>query len=151
VKCFLVRTSTGLAAGDAQAAEVLNAIKLGEVVRVDTVKERNVKQHRLFWVMCHALGEALGQPTKVVADALKLRTGHFTEVQTLDGELLRIPDSIAFNAMDQIAFNAFFNECCREVCAAWLPHMTPGKWRKDILQMMGIDWDDSNSDTPARH
>jgi hypothetical protein len=146
VKCFLRRTDTGLVADDEMAEDVLRKIKPGTFVRVEVVQERNVKHHRLFWVMCAKLGAAVDLPANVIADVLKIRTGHYRLVETLDGHQFKIASSISYAALDQTGFRAFFDACCKEICFAWLPHMTPGRWRKEVLQMMGIQWDEDDAE-----
>lgn len=146
MKCFLRRTVFGLVADDEGGEDALRGIKVGEYVAVVVTKPRNIKFHRLFWVMVGKLARSLELSPQVVADTLKLRTGHYTTVETLDGYTFRIPASISFSAMTEGSFREFFNACCREICRAWLPHMSPGRWRAEVLQMMGIDWNESDDE-----
>jgi hypothetical protein len=46
--------------------------------------------------------------------------------------------------MDQDAFRVFFDKCCEAICFEWLPHMTGAQLRTEVLQMMGITWDESD-------
>lgn len=148
MKCFLRRTIYGLAADDEDGEDALRGIKLGEYVECNVTKHRNVKFHRLFFVMCGKLARALGVKSKQVVDVLKIRTGYYTPIETRDGVVFKIPDSIAFHNMDEVRFREFFDDCCREICTAWLPHMTPGRWRAEVLQMMGINWDEVDGTEP---
>jgi len=73
-----------------------------------------------------------------VSDVLKLKTGHFTVVQT-KSERIRLPRSISFAKMSQDEFRKFFDECVKVICEEFLPHMKPSDLVKEIEQMVGLE------------
>lgn len=140
---------TGLAAVDDTAVEALRGIKFGTLVQVEVIRVRNAKHHRLYWAMCAKIANAVGLTPENVSDVLKLHTGHYTTIVT-DRGTYKVPKSISFAAMDQVAFREFFDRCCEVICIEWLPHMTKAQVRTEVLQMMGIDWKEPSDEEQGR-
>lgn len=137
MKAFFTRTASGLIPADDESRELLRSIKLGATVSLELSRPRNIRFHRLYWGLCSTIASAIGAQSENVSDVIKLRSGHFTVVQTKT-ERLRLPKSISFAKMDQAEFKAFFEQACRVVCEEFLPHMKPGELTKQIEQMVGI-------------
>ena len=131
MKAFFFRTLTGLEPADDEAKVSLRGLGQGEIVACNVSRPRNLKQMRLYWVLCHTIADAIGADASNISDVLKLKTGHFTTVQTKT-ETLKFPRSISFAKLDQPAFSAFFDKCCAVICAEWLPHMKAPELRKQI-------------------
>lgn len=105
-------------------------------------KGRSLRQLRLWWSMCATIAEAVGEDERGnvltrenVSDIIKIKTGHCSIVQ-IDGELHRIPETIAMDRLPQDEFNRVMTEATRLVCERWLPHMSPGKLRTQLEQML---------------
>jgi hypothetical protein len=139
MKAFFQKTPEGtLRPADDAGAEVLQGLKVGAFVAVEVTRPRNISHHRLYWALCSHIAQAIGASRENVSDVLKLRTGHFTVVQTKT-ERIRLPRSISFAKLDQAGFRTFFEECVRVVCEELLPHMTPSALRAEIEGMVGHD------------
>ena len=142
MKVFMVRTMNGLLPDDERATEALRGIKIGQTVAVEVTRPRNIQHHRLYWAMCSKIGNALDVEPENISDVLKLRTGHFVVVQTKSGPV-HLPRSISFAKMDQAQFREFFERCCRVITAEWLPHMTAPQVQAEVLEMLGITWQEA--------
>lgn len=111
----------------AESAAVLAKLPLTKMLKVSVVQPRNLRHHRLYFTLCHRIGDALGIEAEDISDVLKLRTGHVREIKTKHG-IERIPKSISFAAMDQDQFKAFFDKAVTIITAEW------GVAREDILE-----------------
>jgi hypothetical protein len=139
-KAFFVRTLHGLLPDNEQAVEALRGVKVGHHVAVEVSRPRNINHHRLYWALCTKIGNALDVEPENISDVLKLRTGHFTTVQTRTGPV-HLPRSISFAAMDQTAFRDFFERCTKVITSEWVPHVKAEQLQTEVLEMMGIRWD----------
>jgi hypothetical protein len=132
-----VRTAQGLVPHDDAAREALQGVALQSMVAVEVTRPRNLRFHRLYWALCSAIASSIGASRENVSDVLKLRTGHFTVVQTRK-ERIRLPRSISFAKMNEAEFRQFFDQCCRVVCEELLPHLAPTGLRREIEEMVGL-------------
>lgn len=138
-KALFIKTLHGLMPdpSDERSREVLKGLPLGVTVQVDVTRPRNLGHMRLYWALCGAIADGIGAHRENVSDLIKIRTGHFTVVQTKT-ERMRFPKSISFGKMSQVEFAQFFNEACRIVCEEFFPHMKAGEISKQVEQMVGI-------------
>jgi hypothetical protein len=138
MKAFFQKTPEGtLRPADEASAEVLQGLKVGAFVAVEVTRPRNIQHMRLYWQLCSHIAQAIGASRENVSDVLKLRTGHFTVVQTKT-ERIRLPRSISFAKLDQAEFRTFFEECVRVVCEEFLPTQKPSELLREIEQMVGL-------------
>lgn len=139
-RAFFRRTLNGLAPDDDTARDVLRGVKVGAVVAIEVYRPHNLKMMRLYWFLMSRIADAVGIEAENVSDVVKLRTGHFTAVQTKDG-IERFPKSISFAKMDQAAFREFFDRVCQVISCEWLPHMKAGQIRDECYEAMGLNRD----------
>lgn len=116
--------------GDVSNAE-LSKLPFGKTLHVEVKQPRRAKHHRLYWEMVNRIADAIGAEPENVSDTLKIATGHATVVKTKTHGTLYLPKSISFAAMDQTAFNAFFDKCLIIIKTEW------GIARSDILESLG--------------
>ena len=131
------REAGALVPANDEAKEALASVPLGGLVTCEVKRPRQLKELRLYWALCGTIADAIGANRENVSDVIKLRTGHFTVVQTKT-ERIRLPRSISFAKMDQAKFREFLNEACLVVCEEFIPHTQPGELRKQVEQMCGI-------------
>ena len=141
-KPLFTRTAFGLSAEGEAARELLAAIPLGATVVVDITRPRNPRFHRLYWALCQTIAESVGARAEAVSDVIKLRSGHFTVIQT-KSERIQVPRSISFAKMKEPEFRTFFQNACVFICEELLPGMKPGELRKQIEQMVGLPSEDA--------
>ena len=125
VKILVARKLTGLFPVDETGEVVIRKFTPGEVVSIDVKRPRNVAFHRKFFAMLNIILQNQ-DAFKSIDDLLeltKLRTGHCHTVLTKAGEV-KITDSISFAAMDQDAFNAFYQRACAWVCSEVIPGLS---------------------------
>lgn len=113
---------------DERSLEFLQAQKDGEPFIAETHGARNVKQLRLWWVLARLIGDQLDLTAEVVSDDVKIALGYSETRQTLGGQMIVKPASIAFESMTQEQFNPLFQAAVNKY-AEWL-----GSSRKEVLE-----------------
>jgi len=95
---------------DAMAAEEVERLGSGPFM-VKITKPRSLPHHRLYFACLNAMAKA-GAATSAddLHDATKMKSGLARVAQMPNGEWFAFSDSTAFNRMDQISFNAFFDK-----------------------------------------
>lgn len=141
-KPLFTRTAFGLTPEGEAARELMNSIPIGSVIEVGITRPRNIRFHRLYWALMNAIAQAIGAKAENVHDVVKLRSGHFTVIETKSGRL-QVPKSISFGKMNEAQFKTFFNDACLFICEELLPNMKPSDLRKQIEQMVGLPPEDA--------
>jgi hypothetical protein len=132
----------GLFVVDEQGDEVLSKIKLGRDIGCEVIQRRNPKHHRLFFAILKFLqlhAERFEEtPIEKIKDAVKLATGlvdTFVDAET--GKTYYVLRSIAWAAMEQTAFDAFFDSACKVIASRWMPAGTTAvSVREELLKMI---------------
>lgn len=134
------RTVSGLSADDDAATAVLRKIKVGDVVRVEVRRPRNLSAHRRFFALVNLVytnSEKFPSPD-VARRVLTCRAGHaLPYIIESTGEVLLIPESISFANMDQDEFDAFWQRVVKVVCDEILPGVTEADIEAEILSCVG--------------
>lgn len=137
---YLIRTLAGLAAADDAAKDILRKIKIGKVVQCEVTQPRNVKHHRKFFALLHTVWSAAGDWPTVddLLIELKIKLGITREVVIREsGEVVKIVGSISFAAMDQEAFDAFYESAIKALCFM-VGGMNPGMLRDEVLKQLAV-------------
>lgn len=116
--------------GDASVA-ALSKLPLNKLLKAEVKQPRRAKHHRLYWELCHRIGDAVGSDPETVSDMLKVATGHCTVVKSKTYGILHFPKSISWGSLDQQGFNIFFEKCIEVIFSEW------GIARKDVLEVLG--------------
>lgn len=100
------------------AAEWLKKTKLNQGVLIDPKRPRNIQHHKKLFALLNLAVDNWPQPTTTDAllGAIKLKTGHYTEIQTREG-IMKIPKSINFESMGQDAFEPFYQNAITLISA----------------------------------
>lgn len=83
--------------------------------RATLTMPRNGRRHRLYWATLSnvirntRLGDRYAR-AEHLHKALLLGTGHCAEMHTLDGEVLRVPDSTSYSKMGEDEFGEYFEK-----------------------------------------
>jgi hypothetical protein len=116
---YLTRTLSGLAANDEAAREALRKIKLGNVIRCEITTPRNLKHHKKFFALLNTVWAAAGDwptPEDLLVE-LKIKLGIVSDVIIREtGEVFKVVGSISFAAMDQDAFDVFYERAVQALC-----------------------------------
>lgn len=130
----------GLIAYDDESAAYISRIKDDEIIIADVRRGRNVRQHRLFWVLVGLLHEqqTIYTTKEQLAAAIKVGVGWCDFVSMPKGSTVAIPKSIAFDKMDQFEFDQFFESVIRFVCAHIIPGLDKSNIRNEVERIVGI-------------
>lgn len=84
----------------------------GVAIEVTVSRKRSLPQLRKYWAILNEVVEAspCNYPTaEKLHCAIKLALGYTTDVVMLDGTIVQIPDSVAFDKMSAADFRLFFD------------------------------------------
>lgn len=132
----------GLFPVDDEGRELLARVPVDRDVGCDVKQRRNPRHHRLFFCILKFLQDHSPQfenvPIEKIKTAVKLATGHVeTFIDSQTGEVCYVVKSIAFAALDQTAFNAFFDTACQVIANRWMPPgTTPEAVRAELIAMV---------------
>jgi len=103
-------------------------------------RPRNLKHHKKFFTLVELVWQNL--PEKYIEDfkskesllnEFKFQTGHHKEHRTLSGRITYIPKSISFAAMDQEAFDKFYDKCLDIVLKYFFVGMDKKALRDEVI------------------
>lgn len=120
-------------------AEMVEAFPSGKPLRVRITQPRSLPQHRLYWSMLQKVCENLEQPitTETLHQWIKLRCGVIEPIILRTGEIQEVPGSIAFDQMDQVSFNAFFQRAVDLICEHIIPGLEKPALEREAREMLG--------------
>lgn len=131
-RLYMKRTLTGLVPADEPSTTLLRKYKVGEVYRVDIVKPRSYKHHKLIMALLNLTFENL--PEKYARSypsfdmfryAVALESGHAEAFVSLQGEITTVPKSISYDAIpDDVEFGRIASSMMT-VCAGILSVSAP--------------------------
>lgn len=113
---MVVRTEKGLRPHRAWDAEDLANDPIGTEYELVKVSRRKPKQHRTYWRALNLVVKSTGRwPTaEHLHDELKLACGYYRKASNLaTGDIMLIPDSTAFDKMDQDQWQAYMDQAMK--------------------------------------
>jgi hypothetical protein len=118
------KTLNGFQPVSKAAQEFHTKTKLGQVVELKGRRPRNPGHHRKLFALLGVLVDNTEDfsSTEDALTAIKAATGHgrWVKIGRAERELF-MPDSIAFDAMGQDDFEAFYSRAIAAVIRFWLP------------------------------
>lgn len=93
-------------------------LKPGTLVGAEIARSRSLPQHKRYWkalTAVVALCPGKWRTPEALHEALKVATGHIEIVQLVDGRLIKIPESTAFDAMSQDRFQVYCDAATRVI------------------------------------
>ncbi len=127
---------------DEAGEDAMRKIGQGEILTVEVKQPRNIKHHRMFWALMSLVWQNLDNdryPTvEDFVDAVKITVGHRKRIELPTGAVGFIPQSIAFNKMDQTEFSAFYERVCDAIAKYFLPGVTSEELRAEVETMTGM-------------
>lgn len=111
-----IKTEKGLRPHRSWDAEALSDDPLGTEYELVKVVRRKPRQHRTYWRALGLVVKATNRwPTaEHLHDEIKLACGYYRKAANLvTGEIMLIPDSTAFDKMDQEQWQLFMDEAMR--------------------------------------
>ena len=131
MKCVLIRTQRGLRGATPADDEAyrrfrrrLEVMRDGEYMRLEASRPRNGKHHRLFMALVQLVtenSETYDTVPKALI-AIKLAAGYFdAHADPRTGEIIPVPQSISYDAMEQDVFEAFYSAALDGILQVILP------------------------------
>ncbi|WP_315729911.1 hypothetical protein [Bradyrhizobium sp. SZCCHNRI2010] len=92
--------------------EKFDELPTGKVLRVNVVQQRNAPRHRLYRVILRIVvkNTDLFVSEDSLHKTLLVGCGVVEPVMTVTGEIIMIPSSTAYDAMDEDVFKAYFDQ-----------------------------------------
>lgn len=141
---YLKKTLTGFEPADDHARAMHKRYKLGEVYRAEVIKPRNYRFHCLCMALLNLTFENQERYTNFDAfrKAVAVAAGHVDEMVTLDGEVIRLPKSISYDAIrDDVSFGRVMSQmmdvCCN-ILGGLAQHELQAEVAKYALDHYGI-------------
>lgn len=102
---------------DAEAAARIRKIPVKTATTIRISRERSHEQNSMYWRVLERTVEATGRwrTAEELHLALKVATGFVDQVRLLDGRLVLVPGSIAFDAMGQEDAQRFYDAALKIV------------------------------------
>lgn len=112
--CLMRRKGSALFPVSQADDEILQELGEGDV-EVIFKQRRSLPQLRKYWAMLSDVVAATDSyPTaEHLHEALKLATGYTATITTLQGQVIVVPDSVAFSRMGPGEFKGFFDRAVR--------------------------------------
>jgi|TARA_R100001510_G_C7652874_1_gene210831 hypothetical protein len=99
-------------------AEILETYTTNQLFDIQAVSERSPQHHKLYWSILNNVVKATNKwaTASHLHDDLKMLCGYYrTVINKANGGVYYVPDSIAFNKMDQKEFNDFFETAMQKI------------------------------------
>lgn len=118
--------------------EAMSQIRMGDIVRADVRKPRNLGHHRRFFALVSVIYENQTRYTspEALLDAIKVHIGHCEVLRLTDGREVHVPRSISFANMDQIAFGQFWDRVVACVCREIIPGLDRDDLERELLDLV---------------
>jgi hypothetical protein len=118
---------------DDESQSVLRKHKAGSEFWVEIRKARNPKHHRLYFALLKLTfdNQERYENFELFRKAVQIAAGHVDELVTLDGEVLMLPKSVAFDSLDEDEFTQVFCDAMA-VCAKILGDMDLDHLRQEV-------------------
>jgi hypothetical protein len=117
-RLYLKKTLTGFVPADEETRMLGRKYKLGEIYKADVVKPRSYQHHKLCMALLNLTYQNQERYTNFeeFRKAVAMAAGHCEELHTLDGEVLKLPGSLSYDALDEVEFTqvmaAMMTVCC---------------------------------------
>jgi hypothetical protein len=121
---YLRKTLSGFTPADEPSLEIARKFTLHEVYRADVVKPRNYQHHKLIMALLNLTyaNQDLYSNFEMFRKAVAVAAGHTEELVTVDGEILKLPKSLSYDALDEVEFTQV-SSAMMTVCAKLLHGM----------------------------
>lgn len=138
------KTLSGLAPANDTASEMIAKVKAGALVQAVVKRPRSLPWLARYWVLCAKIAEnfpsAKGNhlTAEQVHFLLKLECGCATPIKRKNGEVIFVPDSIAFAKMDHDAWSEYWDRVCDYVCGELMPGLQRADLENELSELIGL-------------
>jgi hypothetical protein len=132
---YLTRTLAGLIPADEEAKQAVKRWKMGETLRCSVRKPRCYRNHKHYFALLSLTYDNQDRYTNFehFRKAVQIEAGHVDELIRLDGEIVLIPKSIAYDALDEMEFAKVFGETMT-VCARILGDLDLRELEQEVMR-----------------
>jgi hypothetical protein len=118
-RAYLVRTKTGFEPADEPSREICSKFKVGDAYRAEIVKPRSYAHHKMIFALLNLTYENQDRYDNFESfrKAVAMAAGHTEELVTLHGEIVRLPKSLSYEALDEIEFTKIAAEMMTVCCS----------------------------------
>lgn len=139
-KGIFYRRNNAFHPSDEHAQAMMAGIPDETEIVVSLHKSRNIRQLRLYWKICHVVAEnveSFNNDAEYVSYCLKIACHEADTLVEPDTGVVHLrPRSIAFENMEQEAFESFFKRACFVICERWLPGVGSEAFEREILNLI---------------
>lgn len=110
-------TAEGYVPDDAEGRAYHAKLKPGQIVGAEIARSRSLPQHKLYWSVLTKVVETTGDyptPEKLHL-ALKVHLGFVEKVRLINGKMVLLDSSTAFDAMNQTEFQSYIDSAFRTI------------------------------------
>jgi hypothetical protein len=128
---------------NATAEKALRELELGAPVAIKIVRNRSLRQHRLYWGVLQHVGEASHFETAdALHDYIKIKLKMFKLREMPDGppyygKVVPVLYSTSFDAMDQDEFRDYFDKALALICSEVIPGTDSADLIAEVQSMLG--------------
>lgn len=129
-RLYLKKTLRGFEPADEPSMELWKKYKQGEVYRGDIVKPRSYQHHKLCFALLNLTyaNQDRWSSFENFRKAVAIAAGHTEELLTVHGEIIRLPKSLSYDALDEVEFTQVFGAMmtvCAEILGMEAPDLEP--------------------------
>jgi len=129
-RLYLKKTSRGFEPADEPSMELWRKYKVGETYRADVVKPRSYQHHKLCFALLNLTyaNQERWTDFESFRKAIAIAAGHTEELVTVHGEIIRLPKSLSYDALDEVEFTQVFSammNVCAEILGLTAPELEP--------------------------
>lgn len=108
----MTRKGSGLWPVSAADEEIISGLSQMKEIEISFKYRRVPEQLRAYWWFLSYVNEATDAypNAEKLHEALKFALGYTTQMVTLSGEIVIVPDSVALSAMDGLEFTEYFKK-----------------------------------------
>lgn len=136
---YMVRRGGFLAPLAPMDADALERFPRSTRLKVKITQPRNVGRHRLYWAALQLVRDNMDDPPSLDAlhAAVKIKLGYVKPIRFRNGETVMIPDSVAFDAMDEATHREFFDRFAAFVRESLIPGLNSKAFEEEARAMLG--------------
>lgn len=116
---FLKRVGNALLPEGDESVSMLASVPFGKSLKCKVWQPRNIRAHRLFFAVCKRIGDGVGRDAEQIATVFKLAADHVEIIRSKNYGEIRVPKSIAFDKMDNVAMSEFMQKCFDIALSEW--------------------------------
>lgn len=138
MRAFFTKLGGVLRPSDEEAEALLARLPEGKQCEITYRVPRSIQQHRLFFGLLNKLVENsdLFEDVDQALIAVKIAV-HLYDAHVIDGRMVLVPQSIAFESLDQDRFQKVFDRALNVITSRWLVGTDKETLRQEVEAMIG--------------